>query len=467
VNIYHPLPLRSKLTPLAGPWQAAPYDCRVVLALRTRLGVSLGSAVSWASRRAGTGEGSVVGGRATLLVDPEALKRLSAGRAIVLVSGTNGKTTTTRLLAAAVSSSGSQLTSNLAGSNLPAGLVGALSTATAQAVAVLEVDEGFLASTIEAASPRVVVLLNLSRDQLDRIGEVRLHAAAWAEALSQASATITVANADDPLIVWAADKAASVVWVATGQQWTADATSCPRCGGTIAWTAVTTTTEHTKADLGAGPEHIGAWSCSSCDLRRPLPDVVLDAKRVVFTDGRVVSLDLALPGWCNQANAAMAVAGAWALDGDLEGESIATALGKVTSVAGRYETRVVGPHQVRLLLAKNPAGWDQALDMIRPAPVALVVGINARVADGRDPSWLWDVNFERLRGRQVIATGDRGRDLAVRLRYADVDHSYAADYRAAVAALAEPAGSADTHSGRSVDLVANYTAFQDARSQLR
>src|SRR5918912_4019682 len=101
--------------------------------------------------------------------------------------------------------------------------------------------------------------------------------------------------------------------------------------------------------------------------------------------------------------------------------------------------------RVRLLLAKNPAGWAEALDLIRPAPVPVVVGINAGVADGRDPSWLWDVPFERLKGRLVVATGERGRDLAVRLRYADVEHRFVAGYRDAVKAAGAP----------EVDLAAN------------
>jgi UDP-N-acetylmuramyl tripeptide synthase len=128
----------------------------------------------------------------------------------------------------------------------------------------------------------------------------------------------------------------------------------------------------------------------------------------------------------------------------------------VSTVAGRYSTVKVSGTEVRLLLAKNPAGWAETLDLIRPAPLPAVVGINARIADGRDPSWLWDVPFERLAGRLVIATGDRGRDLAVRLRYAGVDHRFVAGYAAAVGAAGGP----------EVDLAANYTSFQDARREL-
>jgi UDP-N-acetylmuramyl tripeptide synthase len=150
----------------------------------------------------------------------------------------------------------------------------------------------------------------------------------------------------------------------------------------------------------------------------------------------------------------MATAGAAALG--VDPERAVGAMVDVGTVAGRYQVVEVDGTKVRLLLAKNPAGWAETLDLLRPAPLPVVVGINARVADGRDPSWLWDVPFERLRGRLVIATGDRGRDLAVRLRYAEVDHRFVHGYREAVVAAG----------GTDVDLAANYTSFQDARKAL-
>jgi UDP-N-acetylmuramyl tripeptide synthase len=139
------------------------------------------------------------------------------------------------------------------------------------------------------------------------------------------------------------------------------------------------------------------------------------------------------------------------------------AMSRVRAVAGRYQVLNVDGSRVRLLLAKNPAGWAEALDLIRPPPVPVIIGINAGVADGRDPSWLWDVPFERLKGRLVVATGERGRDLAVRLRYAEVRHSFEPDYRKAVA-LASPPGVAGKPP--EIDFVANYTSFQDARRAL-
>lgn len=407
---------------------------------RTRLAVLVGRAVSEVSRRAGRGQGSAVGGRVTLAIDPDALPRLAAGHRVALVSGTNGKTTTTRLLAAALAVEG-PVTTNSAGANLLSGLVGTLSHARSAAFAALEVDEGLVAKAVEATHPAVIVLLNLSRDQLDRIGEVRLHAEAWRRALDATPDTAVVANADDPLVAWAAQAGRKVTWVATGQRWRSDAAACPACGGRVRWVT--------------DPREGTVWSCTSCELARARPDIhLLQGDDLVLADGRRLPVRLQLPGWCNAANAAMAAAGAMALG--VDPVSALGAMTEVGTVAGRYEVVDVGGVRVRLLLAKNPAGWAETLDLIRPAPMPVIVGINSRVADGRDPSWLWDVPFERLRGRLVVATGERGRDLAVRLAYADVDHRFVPDYRDAVRAAGAP----------EVDLAANYTSFQDARTTL-
>ena len=403
------------------------------------MAVLAGRAVSEVSRRAHLGGGSSVGGKVTLALDPRALEVLAAGQAVALVSGTNGKTTTTRLLAAALSTKGAVRT-NSAGANLVSGLVSTLSDPEGSTFAVLEVDEGLLPTAVDALRPAVVTLLNLSRDQLDRIGEVRLHAESWRRALVRAPDATVVANVDDPLVAWAAGTAVKVMWVGTGQQWRSDAAACPACGGRIVW--------GDDADGGA------SWSCTSCEFARPRPDLWLEGDDLVMIGGRRLSISLQLPGWCNLANACMAAAGAVSLGADAE--AAVAAMGEVGTVAGRYQVLDVGDVKVRILLAKNPAGWAETLRLIRPAPMPVVVGINSRVADGRDPSWLWDVAFEQLQGRLVIATGERGRDLAVRLAYADVEHRFVADYHQAVGA----AGAAD------IDLAANYTSFQDARKAL-
>ncbi|HET9070844.1 MAG TPA: MurT ligase domain-containing protein [Acidimicrobiales bacterium] len=419
----------------------------------------------------------MVGGRATLAVDPRALDHLAAGRRVAVVSGTNGKTTTTSLLAAALATSGPVAT-NLQGANLPPGLAAALAGAPPGGLAALEVDEAWLGRVVDATRPAVAVLLNLSRDQLDRNNEVRHLAASWRATFAGRPATTVVANADDPLVVHGAGAADHVVWVGAGQPWTADASGCPRCGNRVLFgdeaAPVGSEVEAggaAAADAGAGARAADpgvAWRCSVCDLRRPPLAVRIDhdgtTTTVRSTDGWAVPLSLALPGRANRANAALALAAAARLG--VDPAAAAAALARTAEVVGRYRTVAARGADARLLLSKNPAGWLEVLDVLAPPPAPVVVAINARIADGRDPSWLWDVPFERLAGRRVVATGERSRDLAVRLHYAEVDHVRVDDLLEAVAvAAADPA--AATASGRpAVDVVGNYTAFQQLRSRL-
>lgn len=415
----------------------APGDRRAPAKLgpRGRVAVSAGRAVAAASRLTRLGSGSVIGGRASLALDRHLLARLTAGREVALVSATNGKTTTTRLLSAALAVD-RPVVSNALGANMPPGHVAALGAADRGASAVLEVDERWLGHVMAETHPSTVALLNLSRDQLDRSHEVRDLAARWRAALVASPPGRVVANADDPLVAWAAMASRHTTWVAAGSAWNADAVGCPACGGRLSFSDA------------------AAWHCLDCSLARPPVDVVLEGDRVRWSDGTEVVLELSLPGRVNRANAAVALAAAVAMGADAP--EAARALSTVTDVAGRYRTARVAGTDVRLLLAKNPAGWFEALDMLAPPPQPVVVGINARVADGHDPSWLWDVPFERLRDRLVVATGERRLDLAVRLRYAGVEHLVADTFVEAVRACAAP----------DVDVAANYTAFQEYLEQL-
>ena len=399
--------------------------------LRSRAALTATRLTAEASRRAGFGSGSTVGGRIGLAIDPELLTVLGEGRKIALVSGTNGKTTTTCLLAEAMRTTGAVATSS-AGANLPAGLAAALAAEPTAPVAVLEVDEAWLPLAIAALRPAVVVLLNLSRDQLDRVSEVRMLARRWRDALAGFEGVV-VANIDDPLVTWASNLAAHRRAVAAGGRWRADAWHCPECG----------------ARLSVGAE---GWSCT-CHLARPAPDARLEDDTLRVADAAPVRLQLCLPGRFNLANAALAATAAVELGVPLA--RALAAMSKVEEVAGRYAAVQVGTASARLLLAKNPAGWTELLELVRDDDAPAVIGINARVADGRDPSWLWDVPFELLAGRQVVATGDRRRDLAVRLVHAGVEHAVSDDARAAIAAFVGP-----------VDYVGNYTAFQDLRRSL-
>jgi UDP-N-acetylmuramyl tripeptide synthase len=401
---------------------------------RSQLALLATRTVNATSRRLGRGQGTVAGGRAGLAIDPRLLERLTADKRVSLVSGTNGKTTTTRLLTVAL---GDGVVSNVTGSNMPPGHVAALAGQRRAAHAVLEVDEIYLPRVLTATGAAVVVLLNLSRDQLDRTNEVRMVAGKWRAALAAAPRAVVVANADDPLVVWGAGAAAQVRWVGAGLRWRHDAVGCPSCEGTIAY------------------EEDGAWACATgCGLARPPLWAWLEDDEMVWADGRRSRPELRLPGHFNRANALTAWVAAECHGAEESG--VLAALAGVEEVAGRFTERSFDGTRARLMLAKNPAGWHELLELVVRGDDPLVVSINARTADGTDPSWLWDVPFEVLAGgRAVVATGERCRDLSVRLQYAGVAHVMEPDPGTAIA-TAGAAGS----SGH-VEVIGNYTAFSD------
>ncbi|NKQ57395.1 DUF1727 domain-containing protein [Amycolatopsis sp. K13G38] len=386
-----------------------------------------------ASRWTRRGGGGVIGGRTAQRLDPRALRRLGEHRTVVLVTGTNGKTTTSLMLNRVLQTLG-EVAANDDGANMPDGILGALISQPHAPYAVLEVDENYVPSVAEALQPAYLVLLNLSRDQLDRVGEVRATERDLRAAIAHLSGTTVVANCDDPLVASAGLAAAHPLWVSAGQNWRDDAGACARCGQAI--------------------EHQGVeWHCA-CGLARPTPMWTLDGDTLNGSDGTSTRLELRLPGRANAANAAVAVATASGLG--VPPKLAAGRLREIADVAGRYRRVPLDGRAVRVLLAKNPAGWQETLPMLETdSPV--VIAVNSREADGRDTSWLWDVPFEDLRGRQVIASGERASDVAVRLAYAEVEHTIERDPVAAVRECAPGA----------VDLVANYTAFRDVSSRLR
>ena len=405
------------------------------LPLRARLATTIGGAAGRVSRLSGRGDGSVIGGVLGLRMEPDLVRLLAAGRQIVLVTGTNGKTTTTRLITAALGALGQEVASNAFGANMAAGLAAALGQAPDAPFGVLEVDERYLPAMIETTRPKVVTLLNLSRDQMDRAAEIWLVARRWREALAAAPDCVVVANADDPLIAWAAGTATKVIWVAAGQKWHEDSWCCAECGSHLR-----------RDDLG--------WRCGECSFARPAPSWVLDGESVIDPRGRVRELALALPGRANRANAVVALAVADFFGADLD--QALPLLREVTSVVGRYTTLERDGRRLRLLLAKNPAGWLEAFDVLAPAPTPVLLAVNARIPDGKDTSWLWDVDYRLLRGRTVLVTGERRLDLAVRLEADQVLFELTDGVEDAIGRV--PAGP--------LDVIANYTAFQQIRTTL-
>jgi UDP-N-acetylmuramyl tripeptide synthase len=416
------------------------------LPVRARLAVAAERLASGASRGLRRGSGDMIGGKLALRVDPQITARLAARRPAACVSGTNGKTTTTRLLAAALGVLG-PVASNSGGANMTPGVIHALARPPYDAPAALEVDEIWLPSVARAVRPRAVLLLNISRDQLDRSNETRRIAALWRSLGAELRGTTAVANADDPLVVWAAQGFSAQKWVSAGQNWTADAMVCPNCAQLLHRDAGTSLP---SSPDGSNSSSAPDWWCT-CGLRRPAPTATVTGPREILVDDAQLTVDLTLPGRVNAGNAALAMSAAELFG--VEPEAALAAMAAVTAVEGRYsEVSLVPGRRARLLLAKNPAGWVEMLELLDGTPPRpVVIDFNSRVADGRDPSWLWDVPFERLAGREVWVTGERKEDVSVRLTYAGVPHQVVAQ-----AAAAAREASADL-----VDVVANYTAFRD------
>ena len=412
---------------------------RQIKKLRAKTAVAAAHLATFASRATGRGAGGMIGGLVARAIDPSIMHQLAGDRPAVIVTGTNGKSTTTRMLAAAMAEK-YDIATNDGGDNMDAGIVSALMAAEDASHIVLEVDELHVPHVAEALNTQALVLLNLSRDQLDRVGEINKIERALRGAVEANPDMLIIANCDDVLMSSVAYDAKNVIWVSAGAGWLGDSVSCPRTGGHIVRTA---DDWYAVKKLPDGRE-----------FRRPTPTWSVDDEGLLTPTGRT-ELDLALPGRANRGNAAQAIAAAVeAFDVDLG--TATTAAEQVVDVAGRYSTIVRGEHQIRLLLAKNPAGWQEALSMIDRTADGLVIATNGQVADGVDMSWLWDVKFEDFEDLPVKAAGERGTDLAVRLVYADITHELIPDPVAAIDAC--PPGR--------VEVLANYTAFRDLKKAL-
>ncbi|WP_445163140.1 MurT ligase domain-containing protein [Mycobacterium sp. Dal123C01] len=404
-----------------------------MITTRARLALAAGASARWASRVTGRGAGAMIGGLVAMTLDRSILRQLGAGRRTVVVTGTNGKSTTTRMAAAALATIGpkgptSRVATNAEGANMDAGLVAALAADRSAELAALEVDEMHVPHVSDAVDPSVIVLLNLSRDQLDRVGEINVIERTLRAGLARHPNAVVVANCDDVLMTSAAYDSSNVVWVAAGGAWANDSVSCPRSGEVIV------------------RDH-GHWYSTGADFKRPSPQWWFDDDTLYGPDGLALPMRLALPGTVNRGNAAQAVAAAVALGADPA--AAVAAVSGVDEVAGRYRTVRIGQHDARILLAKNPAGWQEALSMVDKHAAGVVISVNGQVPDGEDLSWLWDVRFEHFEETAVVAAGERGTDLAVRLGYAGVGHTLVHDTLSAIASC--PPGQ--------VEVVANYTAF--------
>lgn len=380
----------------------------------------------------------MIGGLVAEKIDPKIMARLAAGKQTLLVTGTNGKSTTTRMAAAALATLG-EVATQPDGANMDAGIIATLSLDRQAPIAALEVDELHVPHVSDATNPQALILLNLSRDQLDRVGEINHIERRLREGIDRHPDTVVIANCDDVLVTSAAFDAPHVIWVAAGAGWVGDSVSCPRTGEPVVRTAAS----------GANTQGGDWYSTGDANFRRPTPSWWYDDAEIYGPNGFRAPLQLAVPGRANRGNATQAVAAAVAMG--VDPAAAVRAVGTVGNVAGRYGSVQLGSHRIRTLLAKNPAGWQEALSMIDTDADSLVIAVNGQVPDGEDLSWLWDVRFEAFETMKVIAAGERAADLGVRLLYAGATHTTVEDTMAAIASC--PPGR--------VEVLANYTAFRD------
>jgi UDP-N-acetylmuramyl tripeptide synthase len=383
------------------------------------------------SRLAGRGGGTTIGGKLLWKLDPSAVDRLAARlpRGSAVVSATNGKTTTAAM-AARILGARIRLAHNDAGANLVSGVASALLRTDHAELGLFEVDEAALAEVARRVRPRAVCLGNLFRDQLDRYGELELVAERWRSVVRELpEAACLVVNGDDPQLGdLAREHASSLVFgiddpahAAGAVPHAADSKYCIVCG---------TPYRYSAAYVG----HLGDYRCPRCGNARPPLDV---AARSIVLEGRdaasfelatpqgTVSVRLRLPALYNVYNALAAASLSLSLGATLE--DVRRGLEGFSAAFGRFERIAVRGRTILLLLVKNPAGANEAIRAVLaggPPGVALVA-LNDAIADGRDVSWIWDVDFEPLLEglERAVVSGERAAELAVRFKYGGLDEA--------------------------------------------
>jgi lipid II isoglutaminyl synthase (glutamine-hydrolysing) len=404
--------------------------------MRLAAGVTAAKAVGGLARATGRGGGTSLPGKLLTRLEPHAIRRLAGRleRGSVVISATNGKTTTAAMVSAILERTGARLVHNRAGANMAGGVASALAAAARRGgreldgdAGLFEVDEFWLAPVVAELAPRALLLANLFRDQLDRYGELETIADRWAEVVAgRPPGTRLVLNADDPLVADLGRGTDALYFgveddgiALPGLQHASDYKHCRSCGAPYVYAAVYLA-------------HLGRYHCPRCGRRRPEPTVAASAvelrgiRSAAFTlrlAGAEHRVELPLPGVYNVYNALGAAALCSAL-GVPAGDVVA-GLGAVEPAFGRAETVDVGGRPTSILLVKNPAGANEVLRTLTLEGRELdVFGVlNDRTADGRDVSWVWDADWEVLAPhvRRMTCSGTRAAELALRLKYAGVD----------------------------------------------
>ncbi len=441
--------------------------------LRAFLAILLCKALRLVSRLLRRG-GTAMPGSFALKICPDLLRRLASQVKTIAVTGTNGKTTSARMIEEAFSGEGLSYLANRSGANLASGITtelvmnATLGGRMKKDYAIIECDEAAARSVFSQLRPRVVVVTNLFRDQLDRYGEVTHTLENIRTAIQGAPDALLCLNADCSLTAsLAGDLPNEVIWFGVEKGAVpsrekpeiSDATHCIRCKAEY---------EYDYISYG----HLGGFRCPRCGYARHAADIAvtevveqrMDGSSIVLSiRGEKQLVEIGLPAMYNIYNAAGAVAGVTAMG--LPASAAIAALGRFRCGFGRMETFALGKKGARMMLVKNPAGCNQVIEFLQNVkePSVLAACLNDRAADGKDISWIWDADYEKLgtiasRLARVIVSGDRAEDLRVRLKYAGIPDERIElhrDYAALVDDLAAEE--------RPIFLMPTYTAMLELR----
>ena len=372
--------------------------------MRLKIAVLIAKFAALLSKRILRRSGETISGRVLLALYPRAITELSKNKKIICVSGTNGKTSTTKALVSIISSISKlgTVATSPSGSNLERGVAAALMQKSD--FAVLEVDELHLSRVIEEAKPKVVLLLNLTRDQLHRMHEVKRVADRWAKSASAAPGTLFVGDVDDPFVAVALNSAAQSKRISFGGRKHQDGAVCPSCGKYLKWVR-------------------NNYKCP-CGLTNSNPDEIFEAGSAAFR------------------NATMA---------NVVGKSLgAKPIAVDEKSLERSVDQIHKGVKANIRLTKNPASWTEALKSVTGDNAVLIV--NAHEVDGIDTSWLWDISFSGLSGKRVVVCGERALDIAYRLHVEGIEAEITSSFKDAISKF---------ESGASVQVLAAYTAFHE------
>lgn len=443
------------------------------MSLRFSLAKAASAVSTWGLRHVAHRPAANLPGKIALKIDPSLLDELrgKCTQGSVITVGTNGKTSTNNLLADAFEASGRTIICNRTGANLAAGISSALLQQPAAQWGVFECDELWLAHVLPHLRSNYVLLLNLFRDQLDRCGEIDRIQTSIAGALTASPDTVLVYNADDPLCARIADEVPNRT-VAFGlsesmglaQNTVTDAQMCQKCDGMVRY--------HYR-QYG----QLGDYFCDQCDFARPTLDFA-GCDIAIGPSG--VTMEVCGPTGCESVHtpqptpyAAYNLVASYALcrEVGIPTADFQRAQDAFNPRNGRLQRYRLGGRDVLLNLAKNPTGFNQNLKIVEAdrGPKMVAFFINDQVADGRDISWIWDIDFEELADQSdtvVFAGGSRAHDLAVRLKYAGIEAAVIENIEDAFARLGALTAAAVLPADAAVYAIANYTALPPVHAAL-